>query len=282
MTGSAWALTSDYGQPPRNVFLGAHRVCADQHCASGTVRIRLRGPDLKAESGFLNDMPATSWPGPTVELSLPEIPPQINPLPHRFQPKFIINLDETPMPFELLDGYTYAFLSSKTVVAKTGRSGWGNRQLTLIPYITADGEDHFDWWVIFHGTPTNEGGKILAREQRYYALGIKVKFNDTAWNNEVLMEEWIESDLAYYWTVSMKRIMMTYVISNIKQLLHTKHKELIIQSFKQCGISVAVDGSEDNLIRQSTAFPNTAKHEEVTILEDDKEDFVPKDEEVEL
>ena len=59
--------------------------------------------------------------------------------PSCFTPSTILNLDETPIPFEYLDGHTYEICGAKTVSGKTDRIGWSKRQATLILYVFADG-----------------------------------------------------------------------------------------------------------------------------------------------
>jgi hypothetical protein len=83
----------------------------------------------------------------------------------RFSLDRIMNMDETPIPFEYLDGYTYTHKGSKTVSVRTLRSGWGKRQATLILYIFADGIKRLPPKLIFHGV---EGGEIEDRESHLY------------------------------------------------------------------------------------------------------------------
>jgi hypothetical protein len=90
----------------------------------------------------------------------------LNPPSNRFKTSYIINFDETPIPFEYIDQKTYNTKSMKTVTAKTDRSGWDKRQASLILYIFADGVSRILFKLIFHGKPTNEGGKIKERESR--------------------------------------------------------------------------------------------------------------------
>ena len=71
--------------------------------------------------------------------------------PSRFTPSTILNLDETPIPFEYLDGHTYEICGAKTVSGKSDRSGWGKRQATLMLYIFADGIQRIQPKLIFHG-----------------------------------------------------------------------------------------------------------------------------------
>ncbi|KAM5380051.1 hypothetical protein ACJZ2D_003698 [Fusarium nematophilum] len=114
----------------------------------------------------------------------------------RFRTRRILNLDETPIPFEYLDGSTWETCGSKTVSAHSDRSGWNKRQSTLILYIFADGILRIRPVVIFHGKPTDEGGQIYEKEKHLYHPSVAVEFNDTAYNNEDLFLRWIRDDLS--------------------------------------------------------------------------------------
>jgi hypothetical protein len=106
-----------------------------------------------------------------------------------------MNFDETPIPFEYIDKKTYNMKGAKTVTAKTDRSGWDKRQATLVLYIFANGIPRIRPKLIFHGKATNEGGKIEERESYLYHKGVTVHFNSTAYNNEELTIQWIDSEL---------------------------------------------------------------------------------------
>lgn len=51
----------------------------------------------------------------------------------------ICNIDETPLPFEYLSGWTYDFEGSKTVWVRESQSGWDKRQASLVLCVFADG-----------------------------------------------------------------------------------------------------------------------------------------------
>lgn len=110
----------------------------------------------------------------------------------RFPRSRILNLDETPIPFEYLDGYTYNSCGSRTVAGRSSRSGWDKRQATLILYIFADGVTRLKPNIIFHGA---EKSRILADEIDLYAPDVTVSFNPTAYNNEDLLLRWISEEL---------------------------------------------------------------------------------------
>jgi DDE superfamily endonuclease len=106
-----------------------------------------------------------------------------------------MNFDETLIPFEYLDHRSYDFKGKKTVLAKTDRSGWSKRQATLILYIFADGIPRINPNIIFHGTTTKSGGKLEVLEGDKYAKGVSVHFNKSAYNNEGLIERWLNEKL---------------------------------------------------------------------------------------
>jgi hypothetical protein len=96
----------------------------------------------------------------------------------------IINLDETPLPFEFLSGYFYDFRGARTIAGKSDRSGWDKRQATIILYIMADGNTPFKPVVIFHGK-----GTVASKEN--YDDRVDVHFNEIAYNNEDLFHTWL-------------------------------------------------------------------------------------------
>jgi hypothetical protein len=49
-------------------------------------------------------------------------------------------MDQTPSPFEYLDGQTYQLTGAKTVQAKAIKSGWHKRQATLMISASGDGQ----------------------------------------------------------------------------------------------------------------------------------------------
>ena len=113
----------------------------------------------------------------------------------RFPTSNILNLDETPIPFEFNSGYTYEETGARSVIAKSERSGWEKRQATLILYIWADGIQRLKPKLIFHGT-AGPMGKIYTQESHLYSPDITVEFNKTAYNNEALFNQWMDEEYA--------------------------------------------------------------------------------------
>jgi len=112
----------------------------------------------------------------------------------RFRLSNILNLDETPIPFEYLDGRTYDLKGSKTISGKTDRSGWDKRQATLILYIFADGIARIKPKIIFHGK-SSDRGTIRRKEEHHWHPGVTVEINETAYNNEELFLQFIDEEL---------------------------------------------------------------------------------------
>lgn len=110
----------------------------------------------------------------------------------RFTSKVIINMDETPLPFEIASNTTYNIMGSQTICIKTARSGWDKRQATLVLWISADG-DIFAPMLIFHGQ-----GNITEDERAEYkrlAPEVFVEFNAKAWNNSELVVKQLNRDI---------------------------------------------------------------------------------------
>jgi hypothetical protein len=153
----------------------------------------VRSPPLKLSPlsnsiRFIKRNSQSVSPESTVLVPTLEDPPD-SPLRH-FPKSRILNLDEIPLPFEFLDGYTYDIIGTKAVDAKTSRSGWGKRQATLILYIFADGEPRLRPTLIFHGQ-----GNVAVAERAAYHPDVVVEFDKEACNNEDLFPHWIDKQL---------------------------------------------------------------------------------------
>jgi hypothetical protein len=102
----------------------------------------------------------------------------------RFPLNLIINLDETPLPFEFLNGYSYDFRGARTIAGKSDRNSWNKRQITIILYIIADGSTPFKPVVIFYSK-----GTVASKEN--YDNRVNVHFNETAYNNKDMFYIWL-------------------------------------------------------------------------------------------
>ena len=108
----------------------------------------------------------------------------------RYELSNICNLDETPIPFDFLDGKTYNSICEKTIWAKESKSGWGKRQASLVLCIFGDGIPRIPPMIIFHGT-----GQRLGNEKQQYDPRVLVEYNPTAYMNESLFERYITNHL---------------------------------------------------------------------------------------
>ncbi|KAJ0132999.1 Uncharacterized protein HZ326_23936 [Fusarium oxysporum f. sp. albedinis] len=112
----------------------------------------------------------------------------------RFKQRYTLNVDETPIAFEIDSGDTWDLQGSKTISVKTVRSGWEKRQATAILYIFGDGVCRLEPTIIFKGSPSDKS-RIFKDEGNQYAPGIRVIYNEHAYNNEDLMESWLKEDI---------------------------------------------------------------------------------------
>ena len=67
----------------------------------------------------------------------------------RFLLSGILNIDQTPLPWEYLEGKTDEFKGKKTVWVRSKRSGWGKRQATIQLTAFADGNPRVKPLIIF-------------------------------------------------------------------------------------------------------------------------------------
>ena len=108
----------------------------------------------------------------------------------RYELSNIGNLDETPIPYEYLDGKTYNIQGEKTIWAKSGQNGWDKRQASLVLCVFADEVPRVPPLVIFRGR-----GERLGNEKDQYHPGVEVAFNDKAYMNDSLFLTYIENQL---------------------------------------------------------------------------------------
>src|SRR5947209_439040 len=88
--------------------------------------------------------------------------------------RVICNMDEPPLPFEFLDGQTYADCGSHTVQVRSTRSGWNKRQATILLCIFADGAMRVKPLILFKGVLaenlTRRADNISKKSQTSYSL----------------------------------------------------------------------------------------------------------------
>jgi hypothetical protein len=99
-------------------------------------------------------------------------------------------MDQTPAPFEYLDGRTYNAKGDKTIWVKAEKSGWDKRQATVQLTVLGDGTMSTPW-IYLKGE-----GNVTEEEKQRYDKRVEVRFNPKAYANEGTVLEWIEDQLA--------------------------------------------------------------------------------------
>jgi hypothetical protein len=100
----------------------------------------------------------------------------------RFLLSNILNMDQTPLPWEYLEGRTYEFKGKRTVWVRSKKSGWGKRQATIQLTIFADGVARVKPLIIFRGAETSNR-TARSKEEKRYDPRVVVKFNAKAYAN---------------------------------------------------------------------------------------------------
>jgi hypothetical protein len=108
----------------------------------------------------------------------------------RFKLSEIANMDQSPLPFELQKGRTYAQKGSNTVSIRRARSGWEKRQCTLQLIVFADGIPRAKPLLMFHGIENSKDTRRL-REKKKYHPGVVVIFNPKAYANTSNLIDWV-------------------------------------------------------------------------------------------
>ena len=98
-------------------------------------------------------------------------------------------MDQTPIPYEFLDGAIYDFRGAKTVWIKQSRSGWEKRCATLQIYVSADGLMHCKPLLIFKGLGKHAS---IKKEMQKYHKGVVVQWNKKAYCNTEVMLYWLQ------------------------------------------------------------------------------------------
>lgn len=111
----------------------------------------------------------------------------------RYRLSNICNMDQTPLPFEYLDGQTYNTVGEKTIWIKASKqSGWDKRQGTIQLTVFADGIPRVKPLLFFRGQGV---GATVVTEMKEYDPRVVVKFNPTAYANSVNMIQWLDEQV---------------------------------------------------------------------------------------
>jgi len=125
----------------------------------------------------------------------------VNPSGGRYLLDSICNMDETPLPFEYLDGQTYADKGSHSVQVRATCSGWDKRQATLVLAVFGSGNAHIQPLIIFRGkerydTPRSRHLQIKREaEMARYDPRVSVRWNESAYANASILIDWIKEML---------------------------------------------------------------------------------------
>lgn len=110
----------------------------------------------------------------------------------RYRLSNIINMDQTPLPFEYLEGQTYNTIGDRTIWVQGSQSGWDKRQGTVQLTVFADAIPRVKPLVFFRGQGIGGG---VVKEMESYDPRVVVKFNMKAYANSENFLEWIDEQL---------------------------------------------------------------------------------------
>ena len=123
------------------------------------------------------------------ELGLGDLAAEIG----RYRLQNICNMDQTPLPFEYLEGQTYNPVGEKRIwIQSSSTSGWDKRQGTIQLTVFADGVLRVQPLIFFRGKGV---GPTILEERRKYDNRVVVKFNPTAYANSENIVEWLEEQI---------------------------------------------------------------------------------------
>jgi len=107
----------------------------------------------------------------------------------RYRLSNISNMDQTPLPFEYLEGQTYNKIGEKTIWAQSSQSGWDKRQGTIQLTVFADGIPRVKPLIFFRGQGI---GPTVVKEKEEYDPRVVVRFNAKAYANAENFLEYLE------------------------------------------------------------------------------------------
>jgi hypothetical protein len=101
-------------------------------------------------------------------------------------------MDQTPLPFEYLEGQTYSNKGDRTIWVQSSQSGWDKCQATLQLTVFADGIPRVQPLIFFRGKGL---GTTILTEMREYDSRVIVKFNPKAYANSENMVQWLDEQV---------------------------------------------------------------------------------------
>ncbi|GBC09636.1 hypothetical protein RclHR1_00900022 [Rhizophagus clarus] len=176
---------------------------------------------------------------------------------HQYPLSLIANMDETPISFNLPNNTTVEQRGTRTISILS--TGYERSNFTVVLACTADGTK-LPPVIIF---------KLVNVPREEFPDGVIIRANRDGWMNESEMIWWIENvwtrrarrgvrrlynnwmkDAIKDYTPSgkIKRPTYSLVANWIKESWDSIDTNMIKRSFKCCGVSNSLDGSEDNLI----------------------------------
>jgi len=105
---------------------------------------------------------------------------------------FIINMDQTPVPFTFNEKRTLELVGKRTINVR--KSTNDTKRVTYAATITASGKT-LTPYLVFKGRPD---GRIVKKEFKTYPQGMFYACQDAAWMDEVCVMDWIEKVLKPY------------------------------------------------------------------------------------
>ena len=181
----------------------------------------------------------------------------------RYLLESICNIDETPLPFEFLDGQTYADKGSHTVQVKASNSGWDKRQATLLLTVFGNGKSRIRPLIIFKGKERYEGRRAAyfqrkrEEEMARYDARVDIRWNESAYSNSALLVEWIKEVLVPALPPGPRLLALDVAkFHSTDEVLHTLRSNNIVPSMIPAGctglvqpLDVSVNKPFKNILR---------------------------------
>jgi hypothetical protein len=162
----------------------------------------------------------------------------------RFKLCNISNMDQTPLPFENLDGKTYAKKGEQTIRLKEHRSGWNKRQCTLQLCVHADGIPRTKPLIMFKGSEKGDSRRRI--EEKRYASDVNVIFNPKAYANTQNLKGWVKNQFKWGTPFSPSdmepRLLVLDAFEPHKKSKKQEEKEVdsLVDEFKKLNTTISV------------------------------------------